>query len=42
GIRYEISQRKYIVMNPADYDKYSDMVKKHVIDGEEFIIKYYM
>ncbi|EOM2538536.1 TPA: hypothetical protein ACHY3K_004005, partial [Escherichia coli] len=23
-------------------DKYSDMVKKHVIDGEEFIIKYYM
>ncbi|EOK9478323.1 hypothetical protein E6C02_RS23730, partial [Escherichia coli] len=21
---------------------YSDMVKKHVIDGEEFIIKYYM
>ncbi|EOB2296440.1 TPA: hypothetical protein ACOM1S_003568, partial [Escherichia coli] len=24
------------------YDKYSDMVKKHVIDGEEFIIKYYM
>ncbi|EOQ7912834.1 hypothetical protein LBL89_RS23030, partial [Escherichia coli] len=22
--------------------KYSDMVKKHVIDGEEFIIKYYM
>ncbi|EOO7737234.1 TPA: hypothetical protein ACHKAX_RS19925, partial [Escherichia coli] len=20
----------------------SDMVKKHVIDGEEFIIKYYM
>ncbi|EES0028262.1 leucine-rich repeat domain-containing protein, partial [Escherichia coli] len=23
GIRYEISQRKYIVMNPADYDKYS-------------------
>ncbi|EOM2660739.1 TPA: hypothetical protein ACHKB9_001497, partial [Escherichia coli] len=25
-----------------DYDKYSDMVKKHVIDGEEFIIKYYM
>ncbi|HBA6924160.1 TPA: T3SS effector leucine-rich repeat protein EspR3 [Escherichia coli] len=42
GIRYEISQRKYIVMNPADYDKYSDMVKKHVIDGEEFIIKYFM
>ncbi|HGT8104533.1 TPA: hypothetical protein ACM5SR_003174, partial [Escherichia coli] len=23
-------------------DKYSDMVKKHVIDGEEFIIKYFM
>ncbi|EOA7628358.1 hypothetical protein ACIL5Y_005199, partial [Escherichia coli] len=28
--------------NPADYDKYSDMVKKHVIDGEELIIKYFM
>ena len=42
GICYEISQRKYIVTNPDDYDKYSDMVKKHVIDGEEFIIKYYM
>ncbi|EOR8311763.1 hypothetical protein GLP79_RS27355, partial [Escherichia coli] len=27
---------------PADYDKYSDMVKKHVIDGEELIIKYFM
>ncbi|EEW6266856.1 T3SS effector leucine-rich repeat protein EspR4, partial [Escherichia coli] len=40
GICYEISQRKYIVTNPADYDKYSDMVKKHVIDGEELIIKY--
>ncbi|EOZ5298716.1 TPA: hypothetical protein ACF3GX_000926, partial [Escherichia coli] len=26
----------------ADYDKYSDMVKKYVIDGEELIIKYYM
>ncbi|WP_250386995.1 hypothetical protein, partial [Escherichia coli] len=26
--------------NPADYDKYSDMVKKYVIDGEELIIKY--
>ncbi|HFO2343724.1 hypothetical protein, partial [Escherichia coli] len=26
----------------ADYDKYSDMVKKHVIDGEELIIKYFM
>ncbi|WP_244461858.1 hypothetical protein, partial [Escherichia coli] len=25
-----------------DYDKYSDMVKKYVIDGEELIIKYYM
>ncbi|HFS4032120.1 TPA: hypothetical protein ACHY1F_005171, partial [Escherichia coli] len=25
-----------------DYDKYSDMVKKHVIDGEELIIKYFM
>ncbi|MDZ7023196.1 hypothetical protein U4Z28_20870, partial [Escherichia coli] len=24
------------------YDKYSDMVKKYVIDGEELIIKYYM
>ncbi|EOK6374119.1 hypothetical protein LFR77_005312, partial [Escherichia coli] len=24
------------------YDKYSDMVKKHVIDGEELIIKYFM
>lgn len=23
-------------------DKYSDMVKKYVIDGEELIIKYYM
>ncbi|HFO4705493.1 TPA: hypothetical protein ACHJ1D_005357, partial [Escherichia coli] len=23
-------------------DKYSDMVKKHVIDGEELIIKYFM
>ncbi|EOO0615524.1 hypothetical protein MMR93_27515, partial [Escherichia coli] len=22
--------------------KYSDMVKKHVIDGEELIIKYFM
>ncbi|OTE05958.1 hypothetical protein AW110_19820 [Escherichia coli] len=42
GICYEISQRKYIVTNPADYDKYSDMVKKHVIDGEELIIKYFM
>ncbi|WP_338314957.1 hypothetical protein, partial [Escherichia coli] len=28
--------------NPADYDKYSDMVKNYVIDGEELIIKYYM
>ncbi|MCM4498326.1 hypothetical protein MMR66_29855, partial [Escherichia coli] len=27
---------------PADYDKYSDIVKKHVIDGEELIIKYFM
>ena len=27
-ITYEISQRKYIVTNPDDYDKYSDMVKK--------------
>ena len=27
GICYERSQRKYIVTNPADYDKYSDMVK---------------
>ncbi|ENZ4671706.1 DUF5503 domain-containing protein, partial [Escherichia coli] len=26
GICYEISQRKYIVTNPDDYDKYSDMV----------------
>ena len=42
GICYEISQRKYIVTNPDDYDKYSDMVKKYVIDGEELIIKYYM
>ncbi|VDA82106.1 hypothetical protein BANRA_00890 [Escherichia coli] len=42
GICYERSQRKYIVTNPADYDKYSDMVKKYVIDGEELIIKYYM
>ncbi|OTC94509.1 non-LEE-encoded type III secreted effector domain protein, partial [Escherichia coli] len=25
-----------------DYDKYSDMVKKHVIDGEKLIIKYFM
>ena len=41
-ITYEISQRKYIVTNPDDYDKYSDMVKKYVIDGEELIIKYYM
>ncbi|MCU9706560.1 hypothetical protein MOI65_011665, partial [Escherichia coli] len=30
------------VTNPADYDKYSDMFKKYVIDGEELIIKYYM
>ncbi|SQL02079.1 non-LEE-encoded type III effector [Escherichia coli] len=42
GICYEISQRKYIVTNPDDYDKYSDMVKKYVIDGEGLIIKYYM
>ena len=42
GLCYERSQRKYIVTNPADYDKYSDMVKKYVIDGEELIIKYYM
>ncbi|ELM8878035.1 leucine-rich repeat domain-containing protein [Escherichia coli] len=42
GICYEISQRKYIVTNPADYDKYSEMVKKYVIDGEDHIIKYYM
>ncbi len=42
GICYEVSQRKYIVTNPDDYDKYSDMVKKYVIDGEELIIKYYM
>ena len=33
-ITYEISQRKYIVTNPADYDKYSYMVKRIVIDGE--------
>ncbi|ELH6871217.1 leucine-rich repeat domain-containing protein, partial [Escherichia coli] len=38
----ERSQRKYIITNLADYDKYSDMVKKYVIDGEELIIKYYM
>ncbi|WP_158686140.1 leucine-rich repeat domain-containing protein [Escherichia coli] len=42
GICYEISQRKYIVTNPDDYDKYSDMVKKYVIDGEDHLIKYYM
>ncbi|MGL9674035.1 leucine-rich repeat domain-containing protein, partial [Escherichia coli] len=34
GICYEISQRKYIVTNPDDYDKYSDMVKRIVIDGQ--------
>ncbi|EIV0762764.1 leucine-rich repeat domain-containing protein [Escherichia coli] len=33
-ITYERSQRKYIVTNPADYDKYSDMVKRIVIDGK--------
>ncbi len=27
-ITYEISQRKYIVTNSADYDKYSDIVKR--------------
>ncbi|MFT2830129.1 hypothetical protein ACMWOA_02625, partial [Escherichia coli] len=27
---------------PDDYDKYSDMVKKYVIDGENHLIKYYM
>ncbi|EFC9768054.1 DUF5503 domain-containing protein [Escherichia coli] len=32
-ITYEISQRKYIVTNPDDYDKYSYMVKRIVIDG---------
>ena len=32
-ITYGISQRKYIVTNPDDYDKYSYMVKKIVIDG---------
>ncbi|RVS71098.1 leucine-rich repeat domain-containing protein [Escherichia coli] len=42
GICYEISQRKYIVTNPDDYDKYSDMVKKYVIDGEDHLIKYFM
>ncbi|EFL3764249.1 DUF5503 domain-containing protein [Escherichia coli] len=42
GICYDISQQKYIVTNPADYDKYSDMVKKYVIDGEDHMIKYYM
>ncbi|EFN9562618.1 UNVERIFIED_CONTAM: leucine-rich repeat domain-containing protein [Escherichia coli] len=34
GICYERSQRKYIVTNPADYDKYSNMVKRIVIDGQ--------
>ncbi|EHL5989107.1 TPA: leucine-rich repeat domain-containing protein [Escherichia coli] len=33
-ITYEISQRKYIVTNSADYDKYSDIVKRGVIDGK--------
>ncbi|HCD6813941.1 TPA: leucine-rich repeat domain-containing protein, partial [Escherichia coli] len=33
-ITYEISQRKYIVTNSADYDKYSDIVKRVVIDGK--------
>ncbi|EFC6287628.1 type III effector [Shigella boydii] len=42
GICYDISQQKYIVTNPTDYDKYSDMVKKYVIDGEDHLIKYYM
>ncbi|HGT9176555.1 TPA: DUF5503 domain-containing protein [Escherichia coli] len=32
-ITYGISQRKYIVTNPDDYDKYSYMVKRIVIDG---------
>ncbi|EJK2759236.1 leucine-rich repeat domain-containing protein, partial [Escherichia coli] len=34
GICYERSQRKYIVTNSADYDKYSDIVKRVVIDGK--------
>ncbi|HEI3257283.1 TPA: leucine-rich repeat domain-containing protein [Escherichia coli] len=34
GICYDISQQKYIVTNPDDYDKYSDMVKRVVIDGK--------
>ncbi|RIV98639.1 hypothetical protein, partial [Escherichia coli] len=25
---------KYIITNPTDYDKYSDMVKRIVIDGQ--------
>ncbi|GDJ64773.1 hypothetical protein BvCmsKSNP120_04664 [Escherichia coli] len=33
-ITYEISQRKYIVTNSAEYDKYSDIVKRVVIDGK--------
>ena len=33
-ITYEISQRKYIVTNSTDYDKYSDIVKRGVIDGK--------
>ncbi|EFC3038635.1 leucine-rich repeat domain-containing protein [Escherichia coli] len=37
-ITYGISQRKYIVTNPDDYDKYSYMVKRIVIDGYNYII----